>query len=147
LPCDAACHPIPAAALITFCTKLCQPRRLGRDGNSNDRGSQTALVKPPWRACSMMYFASSSRVNYSASKSPAWPVLRFPLIAGFCEGRHRGFAHRRVAVRVAYPLALRTGALCALELRAERQPEGYLNRYQIPHGGLSLWQPARERMS
>ena len=38
-------HPIPAAALITFCTKLCQPRRLARDGNSNDRGSQTALVK------------------------------------------------------------------------------------------------------
>jgi hypothetical protein len=32
-------------------------------------------------------------------------------------------------------------------LRAERQPEGYLNRYQIPHGGLSLWQPKRERMS
>jgi len=60
---------------------------------------------------------------------------------------HRGFAHRRVAVRVACPLALRTGALCALELRAERQPEGYLNRYQIPHGGLSLWQPKRERMS
>jgi hypothetical protein len=74
-------------------------------------------------------------------------VLRLPLIASFCEGGHRGVAHRRVAVRVACPLALRTGALCALELRAERQPEGYLNRYQIPHGGLSLWQPARERMS
>jgi hypothetical protein len=74
-------------------------------------------------------------------------VLRLPLIASFCEGGHRGVAHRRVAVRVACPLALRTGALCALELRAERQPEGYLNRYQIPHGGLSLWQPARKRMS
>jgi hypothetical protein len=35
----------------------------------------------------------------------------------------------------------------SVRMRAERQPEGYLNRYQIPHGGLSLWQPARERMS
>jgi hypothetical protein len=43
-------------------------------------------------------------LNYSASKSPAWPVLRLPLIASFCEGRHRGFEHRRVAVRVACPL-------------------------------------------
>jgi hypothetical protein len=60
---------------------------------------------------------------------------------------HRGFAHRRVAVRVACPLALRTGALLRPRIAGRAQPEGYLNRYQIPHGGLSLWQPKRERMS
>jgi hypothetical protein len=44
-------------------------------------------------------------------------------------------------------MKLKRGRGCQFELREERQPEGYLNRYQIPHGGLSLWQPARERMS
>jgi hypothetical protein len=33
---------------------------------------------------------------------------------------------------MACPLALRTGAICALELRAERQPEGYLRGQFVP---------------
>src|SRR4029077_485600 len=82
----------------------------------------------------------------SFDSSSLWSWLsRGRNIIRCCEGRHRGFAHRRVAVRVACPLALRTGALCALELRAEWQPEGYLNRYQLPHGWRIEFMAARTR--